>query len=148
MWFSSLVLSLSAASVSLLVKQWLRDYTSHGGISSREGARIRQFRYNGIIKWHIPEIIAVLPFLLQIALGLFFIGLVDLLWSLNFIVASIVTIFVSTTLVFITITTILPALWVDSPHRSSQALAFYLVYKASTRIAVRIMVRKIGRAHV
>lgn len=144
MWFCSLVFSLSAASVGILVKQWLRDYTSHTGTSSRESARIRQFRHNGLVKWHVPEIIAALPLLLQYALGMFFIGLVDLLWSLNFVVASIVTAFASMSLLFLVVTTVLPAFWADSPHRSPQALAFYLAYKASTRIMVWSMVKVIG----
>ncbi|KIP04511.1 hypothetical protein PHLGIDRAFT_109427 [Phlebiopsis gigantea 11061_1 CR5-6] len=134
MWFCSLVFSLSAASVGILVKQWLRDYSSRAGTSSREGARIRQFRHNGLVKWHVPEIIAALPLLLQWALGLFFIGLIDLLWSLNFIVAGIVTGFACTSLAFLAVTTILPTLWADCPHRSPQALAFYLIYKASARM--------------
>lgn len=135
-WFSSLVFSLASASIGILVKQWLRDYASHAGTASRDRARVRQFRHNGLINWHIPEIIAFLPILLQYALAFFFIGLLDLLWSLNFIVAGIVTSFVSASLAFLVVTTVLPALRADSPHRSPQALAIYLAYRGFIRLTV------------
>ncbi|OBZ73635.1 hypothetical protein A0H81_06409 [Grifola frondosa] len=89
LWFSSLVFSLVSASIGILTKQWLREYTSGAASSPRENARIRQFRHEGFVSWRIPETIALLPILLQIALVLFFVGLLDLLWSLHPVVAGV-----------------------------------------------------------
>ena len=150
LWFSSLVFSLASASIGILVKQWLRDYVSHSSGSSRHKARVRQLRYNGVLTFHIHEVIAFLPLLLQWSLGLFFIGLVDLLWSLNYIVSTIVTCFVVATLAFIVATTVLPALRADAPHRSPQALAVYLACKWAVRgaaRAVKLLMKALGYKH-
>lgn len=143
LWFTSLVFSLAAATIGILVKQWLRDYVRHSGGTSRQKARVRQLRHNDLLKFHIHEVIAVLPILLQWSLAFFFIGLVDLLWNLNFIVAAIVTVFVATALAFFVVTTVLPALRADSPHRSPQALALYLTYTAAVRFLLWIVAGKL-----
>ena len=61
-------------------------------------------------RWYVPHILAGLPVLLQIALVLFFAGLVDFLLQLHLIVAIPVIILVSSTLLFLLLTTILPSL--------------------------------------
>ncbi|KAJ3540054.1 hypothetical protein NM688_g6279 [Phlebia brevispora] len=74
-WFSSLVLSLSTASYGILVKQWLREYLSIDRTPHQERIRIRHFRSQGVEDWHLYDIAAVLPFILQVSLALFFVGL-------------------------------------------------------------------------
>ncbi|KAJ3532762.1 hypothetical protein NM688_g7377 [Phlebia brevispora] len=74
-WFASLILSLSAASYSILVKQWLREYLSIDSTVPQECIRIRHFRYHGLEKWRLFEIAAMLPLILQLSLALFFVGL-------------------------------------------------------------------------
>ncbi|KAI0339617.1 hypothetical protein BDW22DRAFT_1431516 [Trametopsis cervina] len=139
LWFTSLVFSLSSASVGILAKQWLREYTIVVATSPRQAARIRQFRYTGLIRWHIPEIIAFLPVMVQIALSLFFAGLLDLLWQLNSVVAAVITFFTSFLLVFVGVTTILPSISRNSPHRSPQALAVYLLCQWVIGLAVSVL---------
>ena len=77
LWFLSLTLTLTTASLGLLVKQWLREYRivdpQHANLRAR--LRIRQFRYPGLIEWKVFEIAGFLPLLIQIALGLFLGGL-------------------------------------------------------------------------
>ena len=141
LWFSSLIFSLAAALIGILVKQWLRDYLSSVASSPRENTRVRQFRYQGLVGWHIPEVIAILPILLQIALASFFVGLLDLLWTLDQIVAGVVTVFATASLLFLIITTILPAIFEDSPHRSPQALAIYILGRWMTKIAGSVALR-------
>lgn len=76
LWFSSLVVSLAAASYGMLVKQWLREYLNMAGNTSpRERLRARQYRRPALDRWMVFEIAALLPLLLEIALGLFFVGL-------------------------------------------------------------------------
>ena len=108
MWFSSLVCSLLSASLGLLVKQWLREYLAGSSNISRESIRIRQYRYEGLRKWHVPEVIMCLPILLQASLVLFFIGLLDLLWTLHPVVATVTTAILAALMLFVATTTLLP----------------------------------------
>ncbi|EKM50859.1 uncharacterized protein PHACADRAFT_75372, partial [Phanerochaete carnosa HHB-10118-sp] len=75
LWFASLIISLATASFSMLVKQWLREYLASEYTSPQERLRARQYRKPGLGKWKVFEIAAVLPMLLQLSLGLFFLGL-------------------------------------------------------------------------
>ncbi|GJE95412.1 hypothetical protein PsYK624_115960 [Phanerochaete sordida] len=76
LWFASLIVSLSTASFGMLVKQWLIEYVAmEQWISPEEQLRARQYRLPGLRHWKVFEIAAVLPLLLHISLGLFFVGL-------------------------------------------------------------------------
>ncbi|OSD08781.1 hypothetical protein PYCCODRAFT_1401530 [Trametes coccinea BRFM310] len=121
LWFSALVCSLLSASLGLLVKQWLREYLAGSSNVSRESIRIRQYRYEGLRRWRVPEIILFLPMLLQLSLVLFFIGLVDLLWSLHPVVATVVSVIAATGGVLGLTTSILPPLCPDCPYKSPQS---------------------------
>ncbi|KAH8093226.1 hypothetical protein BXZ70DRAFT_909208 [Cristinia sonorae] len=131
LWFTSLVFSLSAASMGILVKQWLQNYLSSTASSPRENARIRQFRHQGLMRWRVPEV----------ALALFFIGLADLLWQLNPIVAGVVTVFVSASLTFVVVTTITPTFSRHCPHKSPQSLVTYRLKQWITRGFMYILLR-------
>ncbi|GJE92174.1 hypothetical protein PsYK624_083270 [Phanerochaete sordida] len=75
LWFASLIVSLSTASFGMLVKQWLSEYLAMGWITPEEQLRARQFRHQGLTDWKVFEIAAMLPLLLHLSLGLFFVGL-------------------------------------------------------------------------
>ncbi|RPD61496.1 hypothetical protein L227DRAFT_470982, partial [Lentinus tigrinus ALCF2SS1-6] len=59
LWFSSLVFSFSSALLALFVKQWI--YEAMVGGASRESARLRQYRLNGLLRWRVGTIIVVIP---------------------------------------------------------------------------------------
>ncbi|KAF8918205.1 hypothetical protein CPB85DRAFT_1157334, partial [Mucidula mucida] len=82
LWFTSLTVSLIAALMAVLAKQWVSYYVSKpsGSGTALHNVRIRQFRYTNFQKWSIPVIIGVLPFLLHIALVMFLVGLVVFLF--------------------------------------------------------------------
>ncbi|KAI0364369.1 hypothetical protein BV20DRAFT_956347 [Pilatotrama ljubarskyi] len=134
LWFSSLVLSLVSASIGILTKQWLREYTRSAASSPRENARIRQLRHEGFVRWRIPFTIALLPILLQVALALFFAGLLDLLWSLHPSVAGVITVLVTLSLAFLALTTIMPTFRGDCPYKSPQAFGVYLLMQGIARL--------------
>ncbi|PIL32994.1 hypothetical protein GSI_05112 [Ganoderma sinense ZZ0214-1] len=134
LWFSSLVLSLVSASIGILTKQWLREYMSNIASSHRENARIRQLRHEGFIRWNVPLTIALLPILLQIAMALFFAGLLDLLWSLHLAVAGVVTVLVTISLSFLVLTTVLPTFRSDCPYKSPQAMSVFLLAQGFMRL--------------
>ncbi|KAI0337170.1 hypothetical protein BDW22DRAFT_975356 [Trametopsis cervina] len=75
LWAASLVISLATASFGILVKQWLREYMKFVTSFPQGRLRIRNFRRTGLETWKVLIIAAFLPLLLQLALGLFFVGL-------------------------------------------------------------------------
>ena len=57
LWFASLIFSLSAASVGIMAKQWLNEYSSGLSGTSRQIARLRQLRLNSLQRWRVQEIV-------------------------------------------------------------------------------------------
>ncbi|KAI4527772.1 hypothetical protein K525DRAFT_283195 [Schizophyllum commune Loenen D] len=74
--YLSLALSLFAAFMAVLLRQWLQEYTSAVSGSARHRARVWQYRYLGLQNWRVPLLVALLPMLLHAALLVFFIGLI------------------------------------------------------------------------
>ncbi|KAI0338489.1 hypothetical protein BDW22DRAFT_1337812, partial [Trametopsis cervina] len=75
LWTASLIISLATASFAILVKQWLRQYIKYTTSFPQGRMRVRHFRREGLERWYVLEIAGFLPFLLQISLALFFVGL-------------------------------------------------------------------------
>ncbi|KAI0692552.1 hypothetical protein BC835DRAFT_1277499, partial [Cytidiella melzeri] len=75
LWFASLVLSLSTASLGILVKSWLREYVAFATSSAQGNLRVRAFRRSGLETWQVFGIASILPLLLQLSLLFFFVGL-------------------------------------------------------------------------
>uniref|UniRef100_A0A8H8CG05 CHAT domain-containing protein n=1 Tax=Psilocybe cubensis TaxID=181762 RepID=A0A8H8CG05_PSICU len=142
-WFLSLILSLATVLVGIISLQWLREYQSFPGRSARDILAIYRMRAEGIEKWHVSKIFTVLPLLLQAALVLFFAGILDFLHALgNNTVLVIAAIAVGVTLLFLLVTTFMPAyqnlalqLWFlvskrkhrppsQCPYKSPQSAAF------------------------
>ncbi|KAI0752717.1 hypothetical protein C8Q80DRAFT_1302830 [Daedaleopsis nitida] len=138
LWFSSLVCGLLSASLGLLVKQWLREYLAGSSNVSRESIRIRQFRYEGLRKWHVPLIILCLPILLQAALVLFLVGLLDFLWNLHRVVAAIITVIVAVILLFAAATNIFPLIRADCPYKSPLSWALCVMVQSTKRFLVSL----------
>ncbi|KAI0359369.1 hypothetical protein OH77DRAFT_1395060, partial [Trametes cingulata] len=133
LWFSSLVLSLSSASVGIMVKQWLNEFksglpsdkTASASGESRKGetqesARLRQYRLNNLEKWRVDIVIVAVPILLQLALALFLAGLLVLVWTLDHTVAAVTTTSVSTLAIFTLATMLLPAFKQSCAYLSPQ----------------------------
>ncbi|TFK44111.1 hypothetical protein BDQ12DRAFT_730218 [Crucibulum laeve] len=88
-WFLSLTLSLATVLVGILALQWIREYEQYETTSEyKKRLAIRQMRYEGMVKWQVPNILRGLPVLLLSALILFFLGMLDLLRSLDSIVTA------------------------------------------------------------
>jgi len=118
LWFASLVLSLVTASVAMLIKQWLREYTSQENLSSRSRIRIRFWRNQGLLRYRVFEVAAFLPVLLQIALMLFFGGLVVFLISLHRLVGWVVASMIIVWLLLYVGTTLSPIWSSQSPFKT------------------------------
>ncbi|TBU22723.1 hypothetical protein BD311DRAFT_769855 [Dichomitus squalens] len=127
LWFSALICSLSSASVGILVKQWLHEYQAGISGDSVEFARLRQYRLNHLEKWHVAEIVAVLPVLLQISLFLFFAGLLILLWHYHSTVAIVASVLIGVVTSFVVATTVMPTIWTDCCYLSPPTYAMFLI---------------------
>jgi hypothetical protein len=125
LWFSSLACSLAAALFGMMAKQWIREYTNFGMASPRESLRMRQYRYKGLLQWGVFEIIGTLPVLLQIAVILFLIGLIDLLWSLHHAVAAVFTVLAAIPILMAVCMAFIPVFSSSCPYRSP--FSFFLI---------------------
>jgi len=67
--YASLLISLLAAFVAMLGKQWLNRYLRHAGRSMIERCGDRQRNFDVLEKWPFRSLIESLPIMLQIALG-------------------------------------------------------------------------------
>ncbi|KAM5534698.1 hypothetical protein V8D89_011562, partial [Ganoderma adspersum] len=118
LWIASLILSLSAALIAIMVKQWLSKYRSGLSGTSQDIARLRQYRLNNLAKWRVSSIVGALPVVLQVSLVLFFLGLLVLLRDLHPIVAKVATALVAFTFIFMGGTILLPVIWSDCCYLS------------------------------
>ncbi|PFH47004.1 hypothetical protein AMATHDRAFT_125991, partial [Amanita thiersii Skay4041] len=109
-WFLSLVLCLSTVIVGILCFQWLREFLRQQPLSDRDAIIHRQMRFEGLIAWRVPEIVWTLPVILQLSVFLFFAGILDLLWSLHYVVATVISLGMGLTMSFVAFTTVAPLL--------------------------------------
>ncbi len=93
----------------MLCKQWLREYIRDAGRSSKDALCVRQMRLEGLSAWKVEGIISTIPLLLQVALVLFFIGVLELLWPLEKTVAIPFTVIAALVVLFLLFTTLAPS---------------------------------------
>ncbi|RDX42509.1 hypothetical protein OH76DRAFT_1411091 [Lentinus brumalis] len=134
LWFCALVCTLSASSIAITVRQWLLHYEVGLSGASRAMARLRQARYEGLLKWRVASFVATIPVLLQIALMLFLAGLLILLWSLHPVVATVASMVASFLVAFTAVSTVLPAFWPGCCYRSPQASWFFQAVQQTGRL--------------
>ncbi|TFK35282.1 hypothetical protein BDQ12DRAFT_655785, partial [Crucibulum laeve] len=149
-WFLSLTLSFTTVLLGTLCLQWLREYLRDARKTHRDTLAIRQVRFEGLMSWKIPNIVSGLPLLLQGAFVLFFIGLVDFLWTLDTIVASIVSVSVGFTFLVLFATTISPGVqavfvyhnvtkeFTICPFKSAQSFSLYRLICAQHNFFVEV----------
>jgi hypothetical protein len=119
LWFSSLILGLFAALIGILVKQWLHVYSKWPEREQPKDTVILRYVYQeGFFRWYVPDIIGMLPVLLQIALLLFVVGLVAYMWTLNHAIAAVLTVLVTMMNMVAVVTITLPLFADDCPYKS------------------------------
>ncbi|KAI0791936.1 hypothetical protein C8Q75DRAFT_804987 [Abortiporus biennis] len=121
-WFSSLICSLASAAVGIVAKQWFRSYLDDPSTiltDPHDLATIYQYRNQALQHWRVPQLLSLLPTLLQIALVLFLVGLLDLLWSLNSTVAAVSSVLVGVLGIVLIILPLIPLFRADCPYVSS-----------------------------
>ncbi|KZW03854.1 hypothetical protein EXIGLDRAFT_758172 [Exidia glandulosa HHB12029] len=86
LWFTSLLLSLTVALLSILVKQWIGEYISRNAASAesrRHWARRRQLYFQALTAWPVAYLVSLLPLMLHLSLFSFLAGIICYLWSLD-----------------------------------------------------------------
>ncbi|KAF9254433.1 hypothetical protein L218DRAFT_843215, partial [Marasmius fiardii PR-910] len=110
-WFLSLTLALVDALFGLLCKQWVQEHQRQTNTHTPgQDLALRWWRYQSFEKWHVPAIISSLPIILELALFLFLVGLLDLLRTRHHIPFTIAGLVVALALFFYLTTTILPGI--------------------------------------
>ncbi|KZT54200.1 hypothetical protein CALCODRAFT_519529 [Calocera cornea HHB12733] len=93
LWASSLFLSLYMSVTAMLVKQWLRVYTTDLPSAPKDRAVERQRRFDGLRKWGVVRIADSLWTWIHVAVALFLSGFVIYLWTLSTALAAVMVAF-------------------------------------------------------
>jgi len=81
--YASLIISMLAAFVAMLGKQWLNRYLRNSGGSMIERCGDRQRKCDGLEKWPFHSFVESLPLMLQVSLLLLACGLCRHMWTIN-----------------------------------------------------------------
>ncbi|KAG8688944.1 hypothetical protein FRC09_012654 [Ceratobasidium sp. 395] len=100
LWFSALSLSLGAALIAMLAKEWLHAFTTSRPRPPKSYALEHQFRLQGLIRWRALEIVDILPTMLHLSLLFFSLGLALYLWTIETGVAIAQVVITATILLF------------------------------------------------
>ncbi|KAK0486522.1 hypothetical protein IW261DRAFT_801384 [Armillaria novae-zelandiae] len=128
LWFTSLSLSLATALVAVLVKQWLHHYLALPSGTPQERSHVRQYRYGGFEKWHVLVIVGLLPVLMHLALGIFFVGLTIFLVPLRPGFSWVIGVGTVAAYAMYLITIFLPILYSQCPYRTPLSDLVYFSY--------------------
>jgi hypothetical protein len=135
-WFMSLIFSLLAALLAILVQQWVRDYMHvfQRYSDPLKSARLRQYLYEGSEGWYMPVVAEAVPGLLHFSLFLFFAGLVDSLLRINTTVGLSTVVPIGITGLLYLFTIFAPILYPQSPYQNSfSGISWYLFQKLRGR---------------
>jgi WD40 repeat protein len=123
LWFSSLILSLFAALFGIFVKQWLHTYGNWSDIADpRKAVLVREMYSRALKTWHVLNILATLPFLLQLALLFFCAGLVAYLWTVDYVVAGFLSVLVVAGFIAAVVAIALPVFFENCSYKSPLGL--------------------------
>ena len=131
LFYASLGVMLLAAFIAMLIKTWVREFDRNLQAMSRpdERAMTREFRYLGVEHWKLPEMVAMLPLLIQISLVLFSLGLIVFLFHINTPAFGVTTAIFGVGILYYAITTSISVLVTSSPFRSPLLRTFATMYR-------------------
>jgi len=130
-WIASLGLTLSAALISGLVKQWMHYYVADATGTPRAISCVRQYRLRGLSQWKVPWFVEFLPVIVNVAVLLFFFGLA--LFSLDFTDSKVITVVIgiltSIPFLFYIVSSALPLWYPQCPYKTSLTRLYNLFMK-------------------
>ena len=129
MWMMSLILSLTSALLATLVQQWARRYVQMPEIPGdpKDRARVRSFLFFGTQRYKMRIAIETAPTLLHFSVFLFFAGLVIQFFSINKVVAIVVSVSVGIFVTAYFVLTILPYIEHNCPYRTPMSNIWWYI---------------------
>ena len=120
LFYASLGLMILAAFIATLIKRWVREFDRGLRAMSlpEQRAKTREFRYLGMQRWKLPEMVEMLPLLIQASLLLFSIGLVLFLFHISKPSFGVTTAIFGCGLLYHYITTSISVFVTSSPFHS------------------------------
>jgi hypothetical protein len=118
--FASLALIIVVAFISMLVKEWIREFGRGLAaiVKPRRRALVREYRYLGLERWKFLEIVHFLPALIYLSLLLFFCGLILLLLDIEAACGFVIAIIFALGILFAVTTTAIATIDDSAPFRS------------------------------
>lgn len=118
LWILSLTLSLLAAFFAIAVQQWLRAFPLPQHLSIEDSLFLRQRRNKSLIVWQVPNIIALLPVMLQAAVVMFLVGLYLLLKIRSHSIMLVFVAICGVSFFLYAVSLFLPLIWRTCPYKS------------------------------
>jgi hypothetical protein len=140
LFYTSLSLILLAAFLSMAIKSWLQNFDRDmRAITSPEiRAKERESRFQSLVRWRVHWVVALLPFLVQLSLGVFAAGLFLFLKPLHTPSAYVILGVSSLALLFYLATTFIPFIDEFSPFSlliTRECLRLWYWEKAAIAVA-------------
>jgi len=131
LFYASLGVMLLAAFIAMLIKSWVREFDRGLRAMSvpEQRAKTREFRYLGMERWKLREMVGVLPLLIQISILLFSIGLVLFLFHISTPSFGVTTAILGIGIVYYGTTTSISVFVTSSPFHSPLSRALATVYR-------------------
>lgn len=139
LWVLSLTLSLVAAFFAIAVQQWLRAFPLPRSLSVQDAVRLRHSRFSGLIRWQIPDVITLLPVLLQVAVVLFLVGLYLLLRNINHPISTAFAAVSGLPFFLYAVTLFLPLIDPNCPFKSPLVPSILWLFNLAQSIAAVIL---------
>jgi hypothetical protein len=131
LFYASLGVMILAAFLAMLIKSWVREFDR--GLRAmtipEQRAKAREFRYLGMERWKLPEMVAILPLLIQISLFLFAVGLVLFLFHVSKPSCGVTTVIFGVGMLFYTMTTSISVFISSSPFHFPLSRTLAKVYQ-------------------
>ena len=131
LFYASLGIMLLAAFIAMLIISWVHEFDHGLGAISipEQRAKTREFRYLGMERWKLEEMVVLLPLLIQISLLLFAIGLVLFLSRISKPSFGVTTAIFGVGVLYYAITTTISVFVTSSPFHSPLSHALGRVYQ-------------------
>jgi len=131
LFYASLGVMILAAFIAMLIKSWVREFDRGLRAMSipEQRAKTREFRYLGMERWKLPEMVGILPSLIQISLLLFAIGLMIFLSNISKPSFGVVTTILGIGIFYYTVTASISVIVSSSPFHSPLSRRLGKVYQ-------------------
>jgi len=131
LFYASLGFMVLAAFIAMLIKSWVREFDRGLRAMSipEQRAKTREFRYLGMERWKLPEMVETLPLLIQISLLLFSIGLMIFLFHISKPSFGVITTIFGVGIFYYVMTTSISVVVTSSPFHSPLSRRLGNVYQ-------------------